>query len=133
MLGVKLDPGTACQVAVVLDVAVSTCPELGAVAAETSTVVVADLRAFVIPEVSPDAVPVRLVATPEAGVPSAGATKVLLESVCVSVSPTIAPDGAVTADKTPDVSFAIPDAEARFIVFPPVPENRATSLSTDED
>ena len=47
----------------------STCPVLGAVAADTSTVVVADFRALVMPEVRPVAVPVRLVATPADGVP----------------------------------------------------------------
>ncbi len=44
-------------------------------AAETSTVVVADFKAFVIPEVNPVAVPVTLVIIPLAGVPSAGAIR----------------------------------------------------------
>lgn len=64
-------PEGVCHVAAVQLVAVSTCPLVGAVAALTSTVVVADFRAFVIPEVSPVAVPVRFVATPDEGVPSA--------------------------------------------------------------
>ena len=52
-----------------------TCPVVGAAEALTSTVVVALLRAFVIPEVSPGAVPVRLVATPLAGVQRSGAIR----------------------------------------------------------
>lgn len=63
-LNVGDPPLGVCQVAAVLDVAVRTCPIVGAVEALTSTVVVALLRAFVIPEVRPVAVPVRLVATP---------------------------------------------------------------------
>ena len=42
-----------CQVAAVLLVAVNTCPELGAVALDTLTVVVADCSAFVEVAVSP--------------------------------------------------------------------------------
>ena len=70
------DPPAAgvCQVAVVELVAVRTCPEDGAVAALTSTVVVALFRALVIPDVRPVAVPVTFVITPDAGVPSAGVT-----------------------------------------------------------
>tara|TARA_R110000868_G_scaffold187432_3_gene429958 strand:- start:2361 stop:2900 length:540 start_codon:yes stop_codon:yes gene_type:complete len=61
---------------------------LGAVAAATSTVVVALLSALVRPEVRPVAVPVKFVATPLAGVPSAGLVRVLFVSVCVAASPT---------------------------------------------
>lgn len=70
------DPPAAgvCQVAVVELVAVRTCPEDGAVAALTSTVVVALFNALVIPDVRPVAVPVTFVITPDAGVPSAGVT-----------------------------------------------------------
>ena len=74
-----------CHVAAVEEVAVNTCPELGAVAALTSTVVVADLRAFVIPEVNPVAVPVALVATRALGVPRAGVTRVMFVHVPVGV------------------------------------------------
>lgn len=66
----------ACQIAWVLSVAVSTLPLTGAVAALVSTVVVALFRALEIPEVRPVAVPVTLVITPDAGVPSAGVTSV---------------------------------------------------------
>jgi hypothetical protein len=45
------------------------------------TVVVADLRPFVIPEVREAAVPVKFVATPLAGVPRAGFTSVELVNV----------------------------------------------------
>jgi hypothetical protein len=69
-----------CHVAVVPAVAVNTCPDVGAEAALTLTVVVALLRALVIPEVRPVAVPVALVMTPDAGVPSAGVTSVGLVS-----------------------------------------------------
>ena len=55
-------------------VAVNTCPLVGAVAADTSTVVVADFSALVIQEVRFAAVPVALVATNTDGVPSTGAT-----------------------------------------------------------
>ena len=68
-----------CHVAVVLLVAVSTCPFVGAVAPLTDTVVVADfnpLAAVDVPALRLAAVPVRLVATPLAGVPSAGVTSV---------------------------------------------------------
>jgi hypothetical protein len=65
------------------------------------------------------------------GVVSVGDVRVLFVNVWVSVSPTIVPDGAVTAERTPEANFAIPVAEARLIVFPPVPENRATSESTE--
>lgn len=68
-------PPGVCHVAVVLPVAVNTCPDVGAVAALTSTVVVADLRAFVMPEVNHVAVPVTFVITPLAGVPRAGAIR----------------------------------------------------------
>jgi len=64
-------PDGVCQVAVVELVAVRTWPLEGAVAALTSTVVVADFKAFVIPDVSPVAVPVRFVAAPLEGVPRA--------------------------------------------------------------
>src|SRR5690349_10766482 len=47
----------------------------------------------------------------------------LLVNVCVSVVPTIVPVGAVTALKTPLVNLAIPVADARLNVLPPVPEN----------
>lgn len=65
-----------CQVAVVELVAVRTCPEEGAVAALTSTVVVADLRALVIHEVNPVPVPVIFVPTRAVGVHRAGVTSV---------------------------------------------------------
>jgi hypothetical protein len=57
------------------------------------TVVVALFRALLIPAFKPAAVPVRLVATPDAGVPRAGVVKtgavsVLLVSVLVDVSVT---------------------------------------------
>jgi hypothetical protein len=61
-----------CQFAAVQDVAVRTCPVVGAVAALTSTVVVAVFNQFVIQEVNQAAVQVRLVATQLAGVHSAG-------------------------------------------------------------
>ena len=53
-----------------------------------------------LPAVNPAAVPVRFVATPEAGVPSAGATNVLLFNVCArvvktKVSATLAKSGMV--------------------------------------
>lgn len=70
-----------CHVAVVDDVATSDWSAAGAVAALTSTVVVADFSAFVIPEVNPVAVPVKFVATQEAGVPRAGVTSVGLVKV----------------------------------------------------
>jgi hypothetical protein len=72
-----------CHVAAVVQVAVNTCHVDGAVAALTSTVVVADFSAFVIPEVNPVAVPVKFVATQEAGVPRAGVTSVGLVKVPV--------------------------------------------------
>ena len=64
-----------CHDAATLLPAVSTWPVVGAVAALTTTVVVAEIRPFVAPDVSPAAVPVRLVATPDAGVPNAGVTR----------------------------------------------------------
>ncbi len=70
------DVAGGCHVAAVLLVAVSICPDEGAVALLTFTVVVALARASVIPEVSPAAVPVTCVMTPDAGVPKAGATNV---------------------------------------------------------
>lgn len=57
---------------------------------------------------------------------------VLLVSVCVSVSPTMVPEGAVTTDNTPEASLAMPEEAARFSVLPPIPENRASSESTEE-
>lgn len=53
-----------------------TCPEVGAVAALTSTVVVALFRALVIPDVSHVAVPVQLVNTQAEGVPRFGVVSV---------------------------------------------------------
>lgn len=72
-------PEGVCHVAAVPEVAVSTCPVVGAVAALTATVVVAEFNPFAAvaaPAVSPAAVPVRFVATPDEGVPNAppGAT-----------------------------------------------------------
>lgn len=60
----------------VLDVAVKTWLAVGAVAAEVSTEVVADLRAFDTPAIRPVAVPVIFVPTSAVGVPSAGVTNV---------------------------------------------------------
>ena len=65
-----------CHVAAVPLVAVNTCPLVGAVAELTFTVVVADFKALVIPEVNPVAVPVMLVPTNAEGVPNAGVVKV---------------------------------------------------------
>lgn len=48
--------------------AVNTCQFVGAVAALTSTVVVALLRELVIPDVKPVAVPVQFVRVPDNGV-----------------------------------------------------------------
>ena len=62
--------------AVVELVAVNICPDVGAVAALTSTVVVALFKALVIPEVSPVAIPVTLVITQLVGVPRIGVTRV---------------------------------------------------------
>lgn len=67
---------SVCQVAVVELVAVSTCQLDGAVAALTSTVVVALFRALVIPDVNPVAVPVQLVNTQAEGVPRFGVVSV---------------------------------------------------------
>lgn len=80
-------PEGVCHVAAVQLVAVSTCPDVGAVAALTSTVVVADFRAFVIPDVSPVAVPVQFVSVPEEGVPRTGVVRVgLVRVLLVRVS-----------------------------------------------
>ena len=72
--------------------AVSNCREVNDPSdAALPTEVTAPVRlAFVVtfPAVKPEAVPVRLVATPEAGVPSAGATRVLFVSVSVVSRPT---------------------------------------------
>lgn len=65
-----------CHVAVVEDVAVSTWPVEGAVAAATSMLVVADLSALVDPEVNPLPVPVMFVPTRVDGVPRLGVTRV---------------------------------------------------------
>ena len=56
---------------------------------------------------------------------------VLLVNVCASVVPTIVPLGAVTVLNTPLVNLAIPLPVARLSNLPVVPENTATSLSTD--
>jgi hypothetical protein len=75
----------------VLLVAVNTCPDVGAVAEDTFTVVVADFKAFVIPEVNPDAVPVMFVPTKADGVPKFGVTKVgeVLKTRLVDVVPVV--------------------------------------------
>lgn len=65
-----------CHVAAVPEVAVSTCPEVGAVAEDTFTVDVALARDCVMPEVSEVAVPVIFVPTSAEGVPRAGVTSV---------------------------------------------------------
>jgi hypothetical protein len=57
-------PLGVCQVAAVLLVAVSTCPVVGAVDAETETVVVADFNPLDDPAVRLAAVPVRPVPAP---------------------------------------------------------------------
>jgi len=49
----------------------------------------------------------------------------------VSVVPTTAPEGALTVERTPEDNNARPEPVARFRVFPAVPENKVTSLSTD--
>ena len=69
-------PLTVVHVAAVPLLAVRTCPDVGAVAAETSMVVVADFKALVMPDVNPVAVPVQFVRTPDVGVPSRGVTRV---------------------------------------------------------
>ncbi len=56
---------------------------------------------------------------------------VLLVSVCESVVPTTAPEGAATVERTPDDKVAMPEPVARFKVFPDVPEKRVSSLSTE--
>jgi hypothetical protein len=58
-----------CHVAVVLDVAVSTCPEVGAVAAEVLTLVVADFSAAEVATLGFGYVPVRLPPAAPVGVP----------------------------------------------------------------
>lgn len=67
---------SVCQVAVVAEVAFNTCQLDGAVAALTSTVVVALLRALVMPDVSHVAVPVQFVKTQAEGVPIFGVVSV---------------------------------------------------------
>lgn len=62
-------------------VAVKTCPAVGAVADDTETVVVADLRPFAIAAVKLFAVPVAFVRTIADGVPQAGAVNVGLVNV----------------------------------------------------
>lgn len=75
-LGIDEEADGVCHVAVVPLVAVNTCQFVGAVAALTSTVVVALLRAFVIHEVKPSAVPVQFVNTQAEGVPMFGVVSV---------------------------------------------------------
>lgn len=98
-------------------VAVNTCQLVGAVAALTSTVVVADFRALVIPEVSPVAVPVAFVATRAVGVPSAGVTRtgeVALTSPPVPVE--VAPQRVSTIAQTV-VSSRTVAAAAVIVMF----------------
>ena len=79
MMVVGTPEATVCQVAVVELVATNACPLLGAVAAETETVVVALLMpsaAVAWPAVRLAAVPVMFVPTNDDGVPSAGVTSV---------------------------------------------------------
>ena len=74
ILVIALPPDGVCQVAAVELVAVSTCPLDGAVAPDTEIVVVALLRPFAavaVPAVKLLAVPERLVAVPDEGVPRA--------------------------------------------------------------
>jgi hypothetical protein len=77
---------------------------------------------------SPDASDPRVIVTPPRTFVEL--VMVLLVRLWASESPTMVPEGAVTTERTPDASLAMPEPEPRFSVLPPVPENRATSLST---
>lgn len=94
-------PEGVCQVAAVEDVAVNTCPEDGAVAALTLTVVVALLSAPAYPVVfwlsvgNVQFVSVPLAGVPSTGVVSIGLVRVLL--VSVSVPAMVARSASVTA------------------------------------
>lgn len=94
-----------------------TCQELGAVAALTSTVVVADLRALVIPEVRPAAVPVALVATRALGVPNAGVTKVGLVALTSPPVPVEAAPHRVSTIAATVVSSSTVAAAAVIVMF----------------
>ena len=72
-----------------LVVPINICPSVGGVDVLVPPLVTPNIP--VTPVVSGK--PVKFVATPDAGVPNAGDTNVLLDNVCVSVVPTIAPTG----------------------------------------
>jgi len=109
-----------CHVAAVPLVAVSTCPVVGAVAALTETVVVAEFKPFdvvAIPAVRPAAVPVIFVPTKEAGVPSA-----LEPPVSVTTPERANADELVNTPAVPPVNVAAPDVDPSKTTEPPMLE-----------
>lgn len=107
-------PRSACQVACVESVATRAWPATGAVAADTSTVVVADLSAIVMPDVNPEAVPVTLVITPDAGVPKRGPISVgplLNTTTPVPVSSVIAAEKLALEGAAKNVAMPVPKPE----------------------
>jgi hypothetical protein len=123
-----------CHVAAVPLVAVNTCPIVGAVAALTETVVVAEVNPFdvvAIPAVNPEAVPVIFVPTNDDGVPSA-----LEPPVSVTTPDSAKPDELVKTPVVPPVSVAAPEVDPSKIREPPtldaVPSVKAPAVMLAE-
>ena len=95
-----------------LVVPINICPSVGGVDVLVPPLVTPNIP--VTPVVSGK--PVKFVATPDAGVPNAGDTNVLLDNVCVSVVPTIAPTGKLIVLDGDHTLIVIVDPAAKPIV-----------------
>ena len=129
--GVMLPLLGVAQLAAVELEAVSTCPFVGAVAAFTTTVVVAlfsPLAVVAVPAVRLAAVPLMLVPTSVSGVPSA-----LLAPVSVTTPASAHGDALVKMPVAPPVSVAEPEPEPNNwtepIAAPDEPRTRAPRLT----